>query len=84
MHIDHNKLSNIVFRSIVNSYHKNSQNSNDTSLKNFLNLCKTVVDKALLKQKYVSVNNCPFMHKDVTKAITIIKRTILRFTISSV
>ena len=41
------------------------QNSNDTSLSYFMNVCKEALDKvAPLKQKYVRASNGPFMKKD--------------------
>ena len=53
------------------------QNSNDTSLSSFMNVCKDALDKvAPLKQKYIRANNGPFMNEDITKAI--MKRTRLR------
>ena len=41
-----------------------------------MNVCKALGKVAPSKQKYIRVNNGPFMNKDITKAI--MKQTILR------
>ena len=72
MYRDYKKFSNNDFRSIINTNNGNLQNSNDTSLSSFMNVCKQVLDKvAPLKQNYG-----PFTNKGITKAI--MKRTRLR------
>ena len=48
-----------------------------TSLSSFRNVCKEALSKVVpLKQKYIRVNNGPFMNKHITK--TIMKRIRLR------
>ena len=48
---DYKKCSNNEFRSIINEKNGNSQNSNDTSMSSFINVCKGALDKvAPLKQ----------------------------------
>ena len=74
MHRDYKKFSSNDFRLIINTNNGNLQNSNDTSLSFFMNICKEVLDKvAPLKQKYIRANNDPFMNKGIAKAI--MKRT---------
>ena len=52
MYRDCKKFSNNDFRSIINTNNGNLQNSNDTSLSSFMNVCKEALDKvAPLKQK---------------------------------
>ena len=64
------KNSNNEFRSTINTKIRNLHNANDTSLSSFINVCKETMDKvAPLKQKYMTVNNGPFMNKHITKAI---------------
>ena len=75
MYRDYKKCSNNGFRSIINTNNGDLQNSNDTSLSSFMNVCLEALDKvASLKQNYIRANNGPFMNKDITKAI--MKRTI--------
>ena len=46
----------------------NLQNSNNTSLSSFINICKEALDKIVpLKQKYIAANNGTFMNKDIKK-----------------
>ena len=77
MYWDYYKFSNNEFSSIINTKNDNLQNSNDSSLRFFMNVCKEVLDQvAPLKQKYIRANNGPFINKDITKAVT--KRASLR------
>ena len=77
MYRDYKKFSNNEFRLIINTKNGYLQNSNDSSLSSFTNVCKEAPDKvAPLKQKYIRSNNERFMNKDIiTKAI--MKRTKL-------
>ena len=55
---------------IINAKNGNLQNSNDTSLSSFTNVCKEALDKVVpLKQKCIRSNSGLFMDKDITKAI---------------
>ena len=77
MYRDYKIFSNNKLRSIINTKIGKLQNSNNTSLSSFMNVCKEALDKVgLLKQKHVRANNDPFVSKDITKAI--MKRTTLR------
>ena len=76
MYRDDEKVSNNEFTSIINTKYRNLQNSTDTSLSSFMNVCQETLDKvAPLKQKYIKENSGPFINKDITKAI--VKRTRL-------
>ena len=60
----------------LSTQNRNLQNSTDTSLSSFMNVCQETLDKvAPLKQKYIKENSGPFINKDITKAI--VKRTRL-------
>ena len=75
MYRDYKRCSNNDFRWIINTNNRDVQNSNDTSLSSFMNVCLEALDKVSpLKQNYIRANNGPFMNKDITKAI--MKRTI--------
>ena len=66
MYRDYKKFSNNEFRSIINTKNENLQNSNDTSLSPFMNVCRGALDKvAPLKQKYIRAGNSSFMNKDI-------------------
>ena len=51
MHWDYKKLSNNEFRRIINTKNGNLQNSNNTFLSSFMNVCKEALDNVVPLKK---------------------------------
>ena len=70
MYRDYKNFSNKEFRSIINTKNGDLQNSNETYLSSFMNVCKEALDKvSLLKQTCIEANSGSFMNKYIIKAI---------------